>query len=217
MKKTSTASVLIMLIALGACASNAKKGGPDAQEATELASADTSKDAPEKAKKRARIDPNAVNAGPCPAMGVLYDASRVIEFDGTDERFASIAWTGEMRGVRGLCRYVGEEPIVMNLKLNLAFGRGPMAQGNKHTYRYWVAVTRKDRLPLSKQYFEIPVTFSGGADREALDLELERIVIPRANENVAGGNFEILVGFDLTEPQLAFNRAGKRFRVNAGQ
>lgn len=212
MKKIAVAGVLLALIALGACASGSKKER-QAGDTTEVASADTEKKKP----KRGRVDPNAVNSGPCPSMGVLYDASRVIEFDGADERFASIAWTGEMRGVRGLCRYVGEDPIVMNLKLNLAFGRGPMAKGNKHTYRYWVAVTRKDRIPLSKQYFEAPVTFSGASDRESLDVELERIVIPRANENVAGGNFEILVGFDLTEPQLAFNRAGKRFRVNAGQ
>ena len=213
MKKMYIAAALLAVIALGACASNAKKTRK-AEEAAQTASAE---EPAKKAKRPGRVDPNAVNAGPCPSMGVLYDASRVIEFEGADERFSSIAWTGEMRGVRGLCRYVGEDPIVMNLKLNLAFGRGPLAKGNKHTYRYWVAVTRKDRIPLSKQYFEAPVSFSGGEDRAALDVELERIVIPRANENVAGGNFEILVGFDLTPAQLAFNRAGKRFRINAGQ
>lgn len=213
MKKMYIAAALFAVIVVGACASNGKKA-PKGEENTQTSSVE---EPAKKPKRSGRIDPNAVNAGPCPSMGVLYDASRVIEFEGADERFASIAWTGEMRGVRGLCRYVGEDPIVMNLKLNLAFGRGPMAQGNKHTYRYWVAVTRKDRIPLSKQYFEAPVSFSGGEDRAVLDVELERIVIPRANENVAGGNFEILVGFDLTPAQLAFNRAGKRFRVNAGQ
>ncbi len=213
MNKLSIALALLALISLSACASKQKKPA-SVPVATEEASADAGATKPKRSK---RVDPNAVNAGPCPAMGVLYDASRVIEFEGADERFASIAWTGEMRGVRGLCRYIGEDPIVMNLKLNLAFGRGPMASGNKHTYRYWVAVTRKDRLPLSKQYFEAPVTFARGEDRAVLDVELERIVIPRANENVAGGNFEILVGFDLTPAQLTFNRDGKRFRVNAGQ
>lgn len=213
MKKMSVVIALAALMSVGACASGSKKP-TQSTESTQEASATAEAKKP---KRGGRADPNAVNAGPCPSMGVLYDASRLIVFDGADERFSSIAWTGEMRGVRGLCRYVGEDPIVMNLKLNLAFGRGPMAQGNKYTYRYWVAVTRKDRIPLSKQYFEAPVSFAGGADRAVLDVELERIVIPRANENVAGGNFEILVGFDLTPEQLAFNRAGKRFRVNAGQ
>ena len=46
--------------------------------------------------------------------------------------------------------------------------------------------------------------------------KIKKIVIPRASAEIAGPSFEILVGFDLTPEQLAFNRAGKRFRVNAG-
>jgi len=46
---------------------------------------------------------------------------------------------------------------------------------------------------------------------------LNRITIPRATETTSGTNFEIIVGFDLTPEQIAWNRAGQRFRVNAGQ
>jgi len=179
--------------------------------------ADAAADAPEPAKKPSKRElRQAENAGPCPSMGVLYDASRLVAFEG-EERFANVAWTGEMWGVRGLCRYVGEDPIVMNLEVSMAFGRGPAAKGDRHTYRYWVAVTRKDRLPLAKQYFEIPVQFDGKSDRTTATQVIERIVIPRANEKVSGANFELLVGFDLSEDQLAYNRAGKRFRVDVGQ
>jgi hypothetical protein len=45
--------------------------------------------------------------------------------------------------------------------------------------------------------------------------EIERIVIPRANEEISGENFEILVGFELTPEQLQFNRDGRRFRIDA--
>lgn len=166
---------------------------------------------------RVKRSPEETNAGPCPSMGVLYDASRQIEFSGGDERYAAIAWTAEMRGVRGLCRYREEEPIVMTMEIDMGFGRGPAAQGDDHVYRYWVAVTRKDRSPLAKQYFELPVEFPGGEDRVAVTQTLERILIPRAGPTVSGANFEILVGFDVTPEQLAFNRAGKRFRVDAGQ
>lgn len=99
----------------------------------------------------------------------------------------------------------------------MGFGRGPAAQEQRHTYRYWVAVTRRDRLPLAKQYFDVPVTFEKGAERTQVRQVVDGIVIPRANDKVSGGNFEILVGFDLDEQQLAFNRAGKRFRVDVGQ
>jgi arginyl-tRNA synthetase len=46
---------------------------------------------------------------------------------------------------------------------------------------------------------------------------LKTITIPRADEKVSGGNFEVLIGFDVTPEMAAFNRDGKRFRVNAGQ
>ncbi|RZJ85685.1 MAG: Tat pathway signal sequence domain protein, partial [Brevundimonas sp.] len=42
------------------------------------------------------------------------------------------------------------------------------------------------------------------------------IVIPRAGVDTSGGNFEILVGFDVTPEMAEFNRSGSRFRVNAG-
>ena len=42
------------------------------------------------------------------------------------------------------------------------------------------------------------------------------IIIPRADKQVAGDNFEILVGFDVTQAMADFNRDGKRFRINAG-
>ena len=42
------------------------------------------------------------------------------------------------------------------------------------------------------------------------------ILIPRADANVSGSNFEVLVGFDIDPTMVDFNRQGKRFRVNAG-
>lgn len=159
---------------------------------------------------------NEQNVGPCPLMGVLYDAARLVELNGP-EAMSNVGYTAEMRGVTGLCRYVGADPIVMNLDIDMAFGRGPKAVGDTHTYRYWVAVARRDVLPLTKQYFDVTVKFPNGADRTQRIESIERITIPRATPTTSGVNFEILVGFDLTPEQLAFNRDGKRFRVTAGR
>jgi hypothetical protein len=156
------------------------------------------------------------NAGPCPPLGVLYDSSRKVSFAKPEERFANVGFTGEITNVRGLCRYAGADPIEMSMEIDFAFGRGPAAEGDSHTYRYWIAVTRKDLAPIEKQYFDVPVRFERGADRAAAVERIERIVIPRASESISGANFEILVGFELTPEELAFNRAGKRFRVDVG-
>jgi len=156
------------------------------------------------------------NVGPCPLMGVLYDNARLVQFrDPGVERYANVAWTGEMQGVRGLCRYVGEDPIRMAIEVEMAFGRGPAATEERRSYRYWVAVARRGRAPIAKEYFDVDVRFPRGENVVTRTEEIGTIEIPRANGEISGENFEILVGFELTPEQIQFNRDGKRFRVNA--
>ena len=47
--------------------------------------------------------------------------------------------------------------------------------------------------------------------------EFNSISLPRVSPTTSGSNYEILVGFELTDEQLEFNRSGLRFRVRAGQ
>jgi hypothetical protein len=158
------------------------------------------------------------NAGPCPLMGVLYDSARLVKFaQPGNQRYANIEYTAEMQGVNGLCRYVDADPIAMNMEIQMSFGRGPASTSDRQTYRYWVAVARRGRAPIEKAYFDVEVRFPRGQAVVTRTEQIEHIVIPRANEEISGENFEILVGFELTPEQLAFNRAGKRFRINSGQ
>ncbi len=157
------------------------------------------------------------NVGPCPLMGVLYDNARIVDFAAPNQiRYSNIEYTGEFQGVRGLCRYVGADPITMSVEIEMAFGRGPAATSDRQTYRYWVAVARRGRAPIEKAYFDIDVRFPRGEAVVTRTETIERIVIPRANEEISGENFEILVGFELTPEQLQFNRDGRRFRIDAG-
>jgi hypothetical protein len=155
------------------------------------------------------------NPGPCPLMGALYDSARMVEVKGA-EKFENIGFTAEILSVHGLCTYSGASPIDMNMDIDMAFGRGPAADGDTHVYRYWVAVTRTNVGPLAKEYFDIPVKFEKGQERVFHTEKIKQIVIPRANATVAGPAFEVLVGYELTPDQLAFNRAGKRFKMNVG-
>ena len=158
------------------------------------------------------------NPGPCPRAFALYDASRIVEFRDGAERFANVGFTGEFEKVRSLCRYYGANPIEGDLEMDISFGRGPAAAGQSTaTYEYFVAVTRKNIGVINKQTFPIQVTFPAGADRVRVTERVDKIVIPRAAEGTSGENFEIIVGFELTEAQRAFNADGKRFRVSAGQ
>lgn len=158
------------------------------------------------------------NPGPCPRAFALYDASRIVEFRDGQERFANVGFTGEFQKIRSLCRYYGARPIEGDLEMDISFGRGPAAEGQSTaTYEYFVAVTRKNIGVINKKTFPIQVTFPAGSDRVTVTERVDKIVIPRAAEGTSGENFEIIVGFELTEAQRAFNAEGKRFRVSAGQ
>lgn len=154
------------------------------------------------------------NAGPCPFAKTLYDAARYVEFKGGQEASASVGYTGEIQGVSAACAYKSDEPIVVSMNLLFELGRGPQATGGSNTYRYWVAVTDRNREVLAKKTFELPVNFPAGQDRVYKSEEVKGIVIPRATATVSGANFEVLVGFEVTPEMAAFNREGKRFRPN---
>lgn len=160
--------------------------------------------------------PQLRNAGPCPFVKVLYDAARYIEFEGGREASAAVGYSGEIQGVSAQCAYKDDEPIRVSMEILFDLGKGPTAQGAAKTYRYWVAVTKRNDVVIDKQYFDLPVTFPAGQNRIYATETINQVTIPRAQMTTSGANFEILIGFDVTPQMAEFNRAGKRFRVNAG-
>jgi hypothetical protein len=187
-------------------------------DARRRAQADAERKKSEKAKQWATPQaelPTVRNVGPCPFVKVLYDAARYQEFKDGRLTPAAVGFTGEITGVRANCEYKGTEPIRLELAIDFALGRGPMAEGSAKDYRYWVAVTERNNTVLAKEDFAVRGEFPAGTDRIAVEDQLEGITIPRANATTSGANFEILVGFDVTPEMAAFNRDGKRFRANA--
>jgi hypothetical protein len=154
-------------------------------------------------------------AGPCPFVRVLYDAGRYVELQANKEAVQAVGYTGEIEGIRASCSYKGSEPIRMQIAVGFALGRGPQAAGQSKDYRYWVAVTLRNRTVIAKEYFNVHADFKPGEDRMLKVDNVDGVVIPRASAAVNGSNFEVLVGFDVTPEMAAFNRDGKRFRMNA--
>ena len=155
------------------------------------------------------------NAGPCPFVKILYDAARFVEMEGGRPAAANVGFTGEIEGVTAGCSYHSDEPITVEMNILFHLGRGPQAAGDQRTYRYWIAVTERNEAVLAKEYFDLPVSFDGSATAAAT--QEQTVVIPRATAETSGGNFEVLVGFDVTPDMAEFNRTGSRFRMTAGQ
>lgn len=171
-------------------------------------------------------DTNTPNVGPCPAVRVLYEASRFVEFpgakryeaDGTTRKYAfeDVGFTGEIQKVTSSCRYFGADPIDVDLEIELALGKGPKAVGNTKYVKYWVSTTRKDVAPIAHKEFTGEVVFPEGSDRMGIKAPSIRVTIPRFDATTSGANFEVIVGFVLDDDQLEFNRNGVRFKVDAG-
>jgi hypothetical protein len=236
MRVKSLAFLVVTSLALTACASKPKPTPTPDQPSLEtsgvatpagpVAAGDAEKvDAPTGpaprpglASRLARAlggDSSTANVGSCPAVRVLYDAQRFVELDGP-ERFENVGFTGEIGRVSSTCRYIGSDPITISLQLDMAFGKGPKAVGSTKDVVYWVSVTRKDLVPIARERYAQRVVIPAGADRVSLTSAVTQITIPRANKDIAGNNFEVFVGFELTDAQLEFNRDGKRFRIDSG-
>lgn len=158
--------------------------------------------------------PENTNAGPCPYVKILYDAARTIDFKGA-ENAANVVNSGEIEGVAADCTYRGADPIEIDMMITFSLGRGPQATSPVKDFGYWVAVTDRNRAVLSKEQFGVRAVFPVGQNRVVQVERISGIVIPRAAETVSGENFEVLIGFNMTPEMAAFNREGKRFRVDA--
>ncbi len=151
------------------------------------------------------------NPAPCPPVIVLNDAARQIEFDG-EQRLEDVAYSAEILSARLQCRYYAEKPIEASLKLDMAFGRGPKGAEKDRKFVYFVAVTRKNMEVIEKVEFAVPVRFDGDKRQAVVEETIKTITIPRANKDIAGTNFEVVVGLSLTPQQAIFNRSGKSLK-----
>jgi hypothetical protein len=164
------------------------------------------------------------NPGPCPNALSLYDAHRIVNFAGPEIVYGNVGFTGEILNVVSTCSYTDRSatPIDMEMGMRLGFGRGPAAVGDSHTYDLFITVVRLDPQRnvmgvIHRENFQVTARFPAGADRVEMVEEFSSIRIPRAEGDTSGSNFQVLVGFELTDEQLEFNRSGMRFRVTAGQ
>lgn len=156
------------------------------------------------------------NVGACPTAGAIYNASRIVELADETNAFSNITYTGEVVDVRMFCRYAGGNPVSAEIEIDFALGKGPKGTERTKDYTYWVAVARRSGKVLNKEFFTVRADFRDGDIVGRSEL-IQSITIPRIDETISAANFEVLVGFDLTEDQITYNKEGHRFRLNAGQ
>jgi hypothetical protein len=147
------------------------------------------------------------NPAPCPNVFVLDTASRFVDFAGDERVLDAVTYSGEFDDVQTSCRYYADLPITARVDMALSVGRADASKAEVVRVPAFIAVTRTNRNVIEKQVFELPVRFKAGQRVASLTQTIDDIVIPRARAGTSGVNFEIAVGFQLTEQQYRFNRS----------
>lgn len=146
----------------------------------------------------------------CPKVTVIQDLGQYHQFENpTYPRPEEKVSASVMKSVTSSCnRGSGNAAVEISLTFEGVLGPRALLKQSIHpsfAYPYFIAVTAPDGTILSKEVFDVTMSYQPGQN-STVRQETVRQVIP-----MEGGKFasplEILVGFQLTESELAYNRA----------
>ena len=162
------------------------------------------------------VDPNEekkklpVYDGSCPTVSARPDLRRLVEFYNPEKPTdATLISEINIASVRNVCR-IENGQLVMQIDFGLEGKTGPKARVKpsdkpSFAYPYFVAVTDPQGNVLSKEIFASTVAY--GADQKELkqtESIFQNMPFPDAT---IGQSYSVIVGFQLTPEQLAYNQA----------
>jgi hypothetical protein len=140
----------------------------------------------------------------CPQISLLAEGADLTRFTGQGRDILDRVLEGRLTGIDGTCRAGRGSELVATLTVRAELRRGPAAQGRTAQVPYFIAVIEGDRI-VDRRSFTLEATFPSNVDslRVAGD-ELE-LRFPDTADRGAG-RYRVLVSFQLTQDELAFNR-----------
>ena len=139
----------------------------------------------------------------CPQVAIVGDAAQAVIFRDGGALPSDIAGRGVIADYTGGCEY-DVDRVSVSLVIDIIGERGPALTGSDLPLEYFVAIADPQRRILAKEVFDTAVSFAPGAALAGTREELDQ-VIPLTDPGI-GTSYEILIGFQLTEDQLEFNR-----------
>ncbi len=140
----------------------------------------------------------------CPRTAILSDGADLTQFRAAGTDLTDMVVDGRITGLNGKCSLDDLTHLRTVLNVNLEVTRGPAAQARQQPVTYFVSVSRGDTI-LAKQDYRLNVDFPRNSDRLRLTGEQIDLVLP-VDDKLTGAAYSVLVGFQLTPEQLAFNR-----------
>lgn len=145
-----------------------------------------------------RLAPN------CPQTGILSDAADLTRFRGTGTDLTDMVVDGRITGISGKCSLQDATHLKTVLSVDMDLTRGPASTGRAEDVTYFVSITRGGEI-LNKGAYTLHVTFDNNASRVRLRGDQIDLLLP-VGDNRKGSDYRVLVGFQLSPDELAFNR-----------
>lgn len=145
----------------------------------------------------------------CPSVAVIDELRDLHQFmEGTEPKNNNLISTARIAGVGSTCHRKGGNAIV-DMAIRFEGELGPGAEKWQtdragFAYPYFVAVTTTEGNIIAKEVFASTVSYDKNQTHIVRDESLRQI-IPMQNGGY-GDAHEILVGFQLTDADLAYNR-----------
>lgn len=150
----------------------------------------------------------ARNVAECPRVATPSDTGDIIRFRTPDSRdLTDLVVAARITALSGSCTLVNRQRAVqVTLTMGVEATRGPAAQGRTMTLPYFVAVTDENEQILDKAVYGLAVEFPANTQRARMRGEEVRLTLPVSPERGAS-TWRVFVGFQLTDQELALNRA----------
>ncbi len=141
----------------------------------------------------------------CPRPAILGDAADLSRFTGTGRDITDSIFAGRITGIAGSCKRDGPRTVVATISVGIDLTRGPASRSRTADIAYFVAVSEGDRV-LDKRIYPLRADFPENTDRLRLEGDSVDLRLPVTAQKSAG-SYQVIVGFQLTPAELAYNRA----------
>jgi hypothetical protein len=151
----------------------------------------------------------------CPSGGIVPDANVLVQFrDGPGRDVTDVLVQGQVVDMKITCEYAkgrnAKPAVTLDLQIAFAAERGPAERTRKASLPYFIAIVDGERNIVAKENFRADFEWPDNRPRTGRVDQWEPHIPLKSNFD--GPSFQILVGFQLTAEQVAWNRAQRGAR-----
>ncbi len=144
----------------------------------------------------------------CPRGVIPADSASVTRFrEGPGRDLTDVVAEGEIVNILVQCKY-DKRSVTVDLQIAITGDRGPADRSRVAEFEYWVAILDPQQNIVTKQPAQVRFQFTDNRTRLGQIISEFEPYIPLADLKQAV-EYQIIVGFQLSAEELAWNRAQK--------